>query len=181
MKGSNMTEKPQSFDEVDIDLLIQTAVEDWAVDVKPSDSRKVVVKALEDGGVDWEEYAGHYGYLDSEEETPPEPVVIERTPEPIRQGAVATLSNPVTEDQLPTRNAAPAKPVVRTAQPLQTEEGVPYLVKMERSNPLYQTRGHTFTKDHPYALVSGEDLEWIMKHEKGFRQALPSEAREFYS
>lgn len=188
---------PKSFEEIDPDVLRTQALEDWAVDVKPSDSLKKVVKALEDAGVFWDDYAGRYGYavvntLDAPDSvdaiTEPAPVVtnapaavvaetnvIERVAEPVR------AERPVEEvGRASVPQYAPEPTVVYAAAPV-VEQNVQYLVKMERPNERYQHGKYVWTKRHPYALVDGKDLEAVLRHEPGFRQAYPSEASEFYS
>lgn len=180
---------PKGFEDIDPDVLRRQAVEDWAVDVKPSDSLKKVVKALEDGGVFWEDYADRYGYtiantLDEADSVEPisEPTttsapaavvtetnVIDRTPEPTRKEKAVTEA-----DRRP-----PTSQVVYAQAPT-VEPDVQYLVKMERPNERYQHGKYVWTKRHPYALVDGKDLENVLRHEPGFRQAWPSEAAEFY-
>jgi hypothetical protein len=55
------------------------------------------------------------------------------------------------------------------------------LLKMLRANRSYEVRGYRFTADHPFALATAEDAEWIVEHDEGFRYATPKEATEFYS
>ena len=55
------------------------------------------------------------------------------------------------------------------------------LIRMERKNGLYETRGVTFTRDHPYALVDVNTAQDIFDNEEGFRPATPRELQEFYS
>ncbi len=55
------------------------------------------------------------------------------------------------------------------------------LVKMDRPNPLYETCGYRFTKEHPYVAMSENDAQDIFDVESGFRIATPAEAKEFYS
>jgi len=55
------------------------------------------------------------------------------------------------------------------------------LVRMDRKNGTYETHGVTFTKDHPYALVSLDTAQDIFDNEVGFRPATPRELQEFYS
>lgn len=167
---------PKGFEDIDPDVLRRQAVEDWAVEVKPSDSLKKVVKALEEGGVFWDDYAERYGFgientlddVDSVDSV--EGAVIERAPEPTRS------EKPVTEVD----RGLPKSKIAFAAEPAVDAE-VQYLVKMERDNQRYQHGKYTWTKRHPYALVDGKDLEKVLKHEPGFRQAYPSEAAEFYS
>lgn len=54
------------------------------------------------------------------------------------------------------------------------------LIKMDRRNPVYELRGYVFKTEHPFALVSEDDANWILENEKGFRIASPKEAKEFY-
>lgn len=55
------------------------------------------------------------------------------------------------------------------------------LVRMDRKNGIYETRGVTFTRDHPYALVDVNTAQDIFDNEEGFRPATPRELQEFYS
>lgn len=180
---------PKGFEDIDPDVLRRQAVEDWAVEVKPSDSLKKVVKALEEGGVFWDDYAERYGYgysqvndLDAPasvdaigESAPTEGAVIGRGTEPTR------LEKPVTEiDRGLPRAPAPAPNIAYATAPV-VDPNLQYLVKMERPNERYSHGKYTWTKRHPYALVDAKDFENILRHEPGFRQAYPSEAAEFYS
>lgn len=69
---------------------------------------------------------------------------------------------------------------VLAASKARTELNGKVLVKMERANPRYDTQGFTFTKDHPYALMSAEKAQAIFDQEEGFRMAQPREVEEFY-
>ena len=167
---------PTSFKEVDPKFLRQTAVEDWAVEVKTTDSLKKVIEKLEEAGVFWEDYAAKYEYtVESTLDEPDsvEPVVVEREVEATREGDVVSVTKTETVE-------APA-PAFLVAEPVQA--ALPSLVKMipPRQNVRYDVRGYTFTKEHPYALVKPQDLEYVLTHEEGFRVALPSEAQEFYN
>lgn len=55
------------------------------------------------------------------------------------------------------------------------------LLKMERQNPLFEIRGYSFSKDHPFLPVTEEDANYIISNIEGFRIAMPKEAEEFYS
>lgn len=55
------------------------------------------------------------------------------------------------------------------------------LLRMMRTNPLFEVRGYKFAKDHPFNAVNQSDAEYIISNYEGFRVALPSEAEEFYS
>ena len=41
------------------------------------------------------------------------------------------------------------------------------------------TKTFTFTREHPFAVVSPDEADWILE-EEGFQIASPKEAREFY-
>lgn len=55
------------------------------------------------------------------------------------------------------------------------------LVKMIRKNASYEVRGYRFTREHPFALVSEENADYLIEVDEGFRMASPKEAREYYS
>ncbi len=195
-----MTETPTSFEQIDPDVLRRQAVEDWAVEVKPADSLKKVIKALDDAGIDWDIYAEKYGHtyvqdasdLDAPSsvqgvEAPPaapprtapapETNTANRVPEPQRAGDVVTFANmQAGTEALPT-----APQVVMAPQAPAIVPGVQYIVKMERPNTRYTHGKYTWTRQHPYCLVDAADFERILRHEPGFRQAYPCEAAEFYS
>lgn len=60
-------------------------------------------------------------------------------------------------------------------------EEEPIILKMERANPHFEIYGYTFTQDHPYRPVTEKAAEFILKHEEGFRIALPSEVTNYYN
>lgn len=80
----------------------------------------------------------------------------------------------------PVQEETTKETVIRVKEEVVANPEEKFLVKMTRENPLYQTRGYTFTKEHPYQLVSSADVEYILSNEDGFRQAYPSELQEFY-
>lgn len=55
------------------------------------------------------------------------------------------------------------------------------LVRMTRANFRYDIMGKTFTKDHPFVVMSQDDAQKIFDKEEGFRLATPLEVREFYN
>lgn len=55
------------------------------------------------------------------------------------------------------------------------------LVRMIRANNTYQIRGYTFKREHPFALVTETDADYLIEHDGGFRMASPKEAKEFYN
>lgn len=54
------------------------------------------------------------------------------------------------------------------------------VLKMERENGTFQAYGVTFTKAHPYAVVSEDQANQICTTFQGFRPALPMELQEYY-
>jgi hypothetical protein len=55
------------------------------------------------------------------------------------------------------------------------------LVRMTRDNYRYDVIGKTFTKDHPFVVMSEDDAQKIFDSQEGFRLATPKEVQEFYS
>jgi hypothetical protein len=159
-QGGNMSKEiPESFNDLDVAELRRTAVEDFAVDIKATDNKKTVLAALVEDGVEWEQYATLKGLNVPE----PEPVV-EAAPEV--ETADATIPEP--EVEIITATALAPSPVQK------------YLIRMERDNVRYDTRGYKFTQEHPYALVNADDANYILEKEIGFRMATPRELEEFY-
>ena len=61
-------------------------------------------------------------------------------------------------------------------------EGPQVLVKMTKSNPTYEIRGHRFTTAHPFVAMSEEDAQDLFDLEpRGFAIATPNEVKEYYS
>lgn len=151
-------EIPESFNDLTVDELRRTAVEDFAVDIKATDNKKTVLAALVEDGVEWSQYATLKGLNVPE----PEPVV-----EPAPEVETADAAIPEPEVEIITAAALPQK--------VQK-----YLIRMERDNVRYDTRGYKFTQEHPYALVDADDANYILEKEIGFRMATPRELEEFY-
>jgi hypothetical protein len=55
------------------------------------------------------------------------------------------------------------------------------LIKMTRGNGTFEDRGYRFTSRHPFVAVKEEDVEFFVNTYDGFRVALPSEVKEYYS
>lgn len=74
-------------------------------------------------------------------------------------------------------------------EPVKTKRGRPakvtvqdeVLLKMERANPHYEIYGYTFTKTHPFQVVTAEAANYIISTQEGFRTASPAEVQEYYS
>lgn len=153
--------KPQAFKDLPVEELRRSAVEDFAVPVADTDSAKVVVAALTESGVKWQDYVAQHP------EVAPEPNVIK--------------AGPSSPESLSVESAVEVEGDVIVATKPVAKATDKFLIKMTRSNPLYETRGYRFTQEHPYALVNPDDAEFILSNEDGFRQAWPSELEEFYS
>ena len=55
------------------------------------------------------------------------------------------------------------------------------LLKMTRANGTFEERGYKFTREHPFIAVQEDDAEYFINSYEGFRVALPSEVKEYYS
>jgi hypothetical protein len=154
-EGHMSKENPESFNDLTVEELRKTAIEDFAVDVKATDNKKTVIAALVEDGVEWEQYATLKGLNTVKSEPTPPP-------------AAYTPPAPVAEQEVE----------IITAEALPKTQK--YLVKMERDNVRYVTRGYNFTQEHPYALVEPKDIDYILEKEIGFRMATPRELEEFY-
>lgn len=152
-----------SFETLDKQTLFRVLVEDFAVDVKPTDSKKVLLAAAAEDGVTWEMYKKAYPdtEVEEEEETP----VLEHVPDPA--GAVA--------------EEVPAPKVRTKSEEVNTATTDMYLIKMNRENPYFEFRGYKFTQDHPYVVMPAADADKILRNEDGFAIATPSEANEYYN
>ena len=172
---------PTGFKDLKPTELYRSCIEDFAVPVDEEDKNKktVLLAALHEAGVEWADYVAQHP------EVAPEP-------EPVHEfasGGVITSNAPAhnsvhDEQETGYVTVAPEQPlaqpvvVVKEEIPLESEQQ--YIINMERDNPLFEVRGHRFTEYHPNALVSAADADYILTKEDGFRQATPSELREFY-
>lgn len=163
---------PTQFRELGVKELRRSAVEDFAVAVEPNDNKDTVLAALVEAGVTWADYVQQHPEVAPVVDKEKNPVNVITNP---NAGDPANLTvGGVVEE------AVVAQPTIRVQEPVVPAPNDKFLVKMTRENPMFQTRGYTFTQKHPYALVTGADLEYILTKEDGFRQALPSELAEFY-
>lgn len=168
---------PQRFEDLKPTELYRSAIEDFAIDVAPEDKNKktVLLAAFLESGVTWADYVAQH----PEVAPAPDPV-----DEKLKVGGVVTSSDvagSVSDSLTVEEDRVGDEPVVIvTAQTPVYRPNEKLLIKMERENPLYEVRGHRFTDKNPYALVTPEDADYILRHETGFRQALPSELQEFY-
>ena len=148
--------KPTAFRDLDVKELRRSAIEDFAVAVSDRDSKDAVLAALTESGVKWADYVAQHPEVAPDKEES------------------AKVVEEVVEEK-------PVKENVRVAEAPVMNQGDKFLIKMTRDNPLYEVRGHRFTTEHPYAIMSVEDAQYVLKHEDGFRQAFPDELAEYYS
>lgn len=165
-----MSELPTKFEDLDAEELYRSALEDFALPVEEDekDKKKVLLAAFVEGGVLWDDYVSQHP---------------EVSPEPL-PAANLTVGGEVpvepAEKWSKDERYQEAAPVIRTASPPVINPNEQWLIKMERKNPLFEVRGHRFTQENPYALVSPKDAQYILSKEDGFRQAFPDELEEFY-
>jgi len=171
-----MAKTSKSFSDLNKSELIRSALEDFAIDLSEDESatKATVLAAFAESNIVWEDYVSQHP------EVAPEPAPVAITSNAPSHGTVGEdtvegFLTPVVEVE----DDAPGQIVV--AQPaVVAAPNDQYLLKMTRENPLFQTRGYEFTEEHPYALVTPADAQWILEHEDGFRQAYPQELAEFY-
>lgn len=155
-----MSKNPNKFRDLSVGELRRSAVEDFAVDVNEDDNKDSVLAALTESGVKWSDYVAQH------------PEVAERSEVVTSADVAGDVSESLSVEAEPV--------VVRTAERPSYKPNEKLLIKMVRENPLYETRGYRFTQQHPYALVTPEDADYILTREEGFRQAVPSELQEYY-
>lgn len=153
--------KPKKFEDYKVGELREIAEDEFAVESEGLNKQEVLA-ALTESGVTWAMHVANHPELQEEPEEEEKPKA---------DGVVTTSQMKKQEEQ-------PVEIVVKEEVPLSSKQE--WLIKMVRANPLYEIRGHRFTRDNPFALVSPEDAEYILTREKGFRQATPSELQEFY-
>jgi len=160
-------ENPQSFSDLDVKTLRRTAVEDFAVPVAADANKQTVLAALAEQNIGWDMYCKLMGWNLPAATPAAAPEV----------GDDADADEPVVQK---TYNVGGEEVIIRTAEAPTPNVQEKFLVKMERKNPQYNTRGHKFTQDHPYALVDREVCDYLLEKEDGFRMATPRELEEFY-
>lgn len=174
-----MTNTPSKFEDLDAAELYRAALADFALPVEEADKtkKKVLLAAFLEGGVEWSDYLGMHPELVPE----PEPAAPAYEPSPANTIDNEVPVDPAAKWDLPEgAKVAVAVPEIIVAQPIAPSPTQQYLIKMTRTNPIFETRGHRFTQAHPYALVNAADADYILTREDGFRQATPSELQEFY-
>ena len=136
---------------------LQRAATYFGTEVKPTDSKTEIIAALAEEGVTFDQYTKFL--------VPDEPVVEPELVEP----------QPL--------EFAPSAVIITDEAEQETVEEVKestLIMRMTRENPIFQERGYTFTSNHPFAVVTERDADFIMATHEGFRPAMPSEIREYY-
>lgn len=181
-----MSVVPKQLKDLDTKELYRSAIADFAlvVDEQDKGSKDVLLAAFEEGGVDWDQYVAMHPEL-----APDEPDPKKAPANVIKNPGAADPSTLSVEGSVPlepeTRfveeKVAPVpEPVIHVQQAPTAGPGDKFLIKMERPNAVYETRGYRFTKENPYHLVDAADAQFILSKEDGFRQALPSELEEIF-
>lgn len=177
MKGNQLSETklPREFKDYGVADLRDIAENEFAVTVETEDDRlpnkAEVLAALSEYGVTFEQHlANHPELVAALNETESAGVVVAE--ENSAPGVITAASMKAVLEE------PEVKIVVKEEVPLFSKEE--WLIKMVRANPLYEVRGHKFTQQNPFALVSPEDAEYLLTRETGFRQATPSELQEYY-
>lgn len=158
---------PEKFEDYTIAELREIAEEEFAVESEGLNQAEVIAALLE-SGVTFDQHLDNHPEFKAVDDAK-----VEAAEEHSAPGVVTTT-------QMETAPVEPeeVKIVVKEDTPLSTREE--WLIKMDRPNPLYEVRGHRFTQENPYALVSPEDAEYLLTKETGFRQATPTELQKYY-
>lgn len=159
--------KPTSFEDLKPTELYRSAIEDFAIPVDEADKnkKKVLLAAFVEGGVSWADYVAQHPEVAPEPE--PVPAVVTTSDMGARTDALS-VAEP--EEEVIIRVAEAPAPQVREK----------FLIRMVRDNLRFDVKGHSFTQEHPYALVSESTANHLLEKEDGFRMATPSELREYY-
>ena len=78
------------------------------------------------------------------------------------------------------REEMPPPPVFANAEEFNQDPGSA-LVKMERLNRSFHTRGYSFSQEHPFVAMKPDVAQEIFDKEEGFRLATPREVQEYYN
>lgn len=147
-----------------------------AADAEHGPTKKEYIAALAAGDepVTWEQYKEIYvPAKESGQDKSREVILAEEAAKAAEEAAKAEADKaPAVQEQAQAERDNPREEV-----PAEDE----VLVKYERKNPSYQTRGYLFTQAHPYSSVPASVAEYLIRKEKGFRLALPSEVTDYYN
>lgn len=81
------------------------------------------------------------------------------------------------DDEIEEEEVLPEPPRVSKPEEAKVNE---IIIVMERENPRFDVRGHTFTKEHPYRPMDQKTAVFITRNYDGFRIADPEEVADFY-
>jgi len=163
------TKIPEKFEDFKVGELRTIAEDEFAVEVGEKATKAEILAAMLESGVTFDQYLDLHPKLRAVAEEKPQVVEAEETADPGVVTSAQMQEKPVEEE---------VRIVVKEETPLHTREE--WLIKMDRANPLYEVRGHRFTQENPYALVSPVDAEYLLTQLDGFRQATPNELQEYY-
>lgn len=158
---------PTKFEDFKVADLREIAREEFATDVDEKATKAEVLAALTEDGVTFDMYLSQHPELKA--------VISENAKVAAEE---ESANNVVTSSQMQSSEPVEVKIVVKEETPLSTREE--WLIKMDRKNPLYEVRGHRFTQDNPFAIMSAADAEYVLTKEEGFRQATPTELQTYY-
>lgn len=145
----------------------------FAVEVTDADNDKTIRASLVEDGVTAQMVAEQFPDF-AELVGLERPVVVEEVvPEPVPDVVTSPATRVVEPKEEEIVNEVITDPGINFTQ------AGKFLVKMTRANPMFEIAGHRFTQDHPYALLDADRAEVVLS-EEGFRQAKPSELREYY-
>lgn len=161
----------EDFQNVPIEVLVESAAEDFAVELKDPKDLATVVADLEAEGVDFDLFV----------QARPAFAPVSEVIEP-----VVPVTNAVTAASMKNAEEATVTPQIRTAAPAVPSVSDSYLVVMNRKNPYFEFVGagkklYKFTKDNPYNVMDAASTTRILEEEDGFAIATPKQLQEFYA
>lgn len=169
------TKLPREFKDYGVADLRDIAENEFAVEVEVEGDRlpnkAEVLAALSEAGVTFDQHLANHPELTAALSATADAGVVSAEEHAAPGVITAASMKAAVEDP-------EVKIVVKEELPLFSKEE--WLIKMVRANPLYEVRGHRFTQENPFALVSPADAEYLLTREDGFRQATPSELQEYY-
>lgn len=131
---------------------LKNVADEFGVDINGIANKSAIINELEENGVTYELYNNIKSLEDNK-----------ATSDDVRSVHGATLSSKRVFNE--------------KRRPIDSDT---MLIKMERSNLVYELFGVRFTKDHPYALVDMDTAQQIFEVVEGFRPATPKELQDYY-
>lgn len=168
-----------SFQSLKVDELKELAafygVEPKVADPEHGATKKELLAALAEDEVSKEDYDT---FVEAKEAGD------DKTAEQKAEEAAAEEENPHDEEapaEESVTDETPADESVVDEADEEDEDTEEMLIRMIRKNGTYETHGLRFTKDHPFKSVPVDVAEDILENEEGFRQARPSEVKDYYN